>query len=698
MKKLNAELQTRIEQRLKTFHLKAAEYRENYHEQMWKDSYNQFRDFMPPRPKWKDTWRSNLKLPLANMLMQGSVNLLQLEIWKRNVLFEMVPVEEGIDNEIAELNRALQEWQIVNECNGHRLTEEWWWDGCIFGTPIGKVGWRRERISMPKKQAVEMDDEIMGYEAEDAEFRINQPLVERVPIFDFYIDPGAVDMQSARWIEHVSKVSRAELLRRKKKDGWFGLKDIDSMSSPTTGMHADIFVPKNTDEGEWDRSPSKDDSVKMYHEFRLHEYWYREEDPKCLKYLGMDGPCEIVATMLNNERLIRYELNPYQFEYNPTQIRKVRPFISMPYIMVPGEFYGVSGMETIYATCRAFNAVVNAQLDAGQIAMNPYMTVDENLLPEGYDWRDEEDYPGKKLPTAGGQAWNQLKPPDVTHVGYGLIEMLMHMPQQQTSYTEMMRGARTKHETATGMIAMVEQASRRFAVDMTRMSYEMIADLGEMMYYRNNQFLDEEKRFKIAGKTYEISPDQVRGFYDFKPRLSALAQTGQTNAMELNMLLQGWVQANIVDPRKAFVKIMERAGEKNAQELMTPGIERESIKVKNEHKMLEHNGIMPPPDPYDNHGFHIPEHAKYGEVKAEGLTPEAMEVLQTHIRLHHKMNKGAPIMGGARPDGQGQGLGGIPQPPSAAVAEGAGAEGNVPVRGMGGVNQIPPEASGLIGE
>lgn len=320
----------------------------------------------------------------------------------------------------------------------------------------------------------------------------DQPCVELVDLFDFFVDPDAATIENADYVIH--RVA----------------KNIDKVKENKNYKVPDALNP------DYKKDPFKtqrdaimgmttqDDSKKEMVE--LVEYWG-------LADIG-DGMEECLIVVANGTYLLRAEKNPFA--------HGKKPFIKLDDIDVHLEFWSIGEPEMLESLQYELNDVRNQRMDNVNLILNRMW-----LVAKGADV-DEDDLvsrPGGIVHAMDINGIKELSTADVTMSAYN-EESLIKADIQDTSgvsdYAKGIGNSSSKgtpqgNDTATGMMILQEAGNQRFRYKLDNLE-DSLRELGKQMVALEQQFLDRDIFVRIMGQSglqwEKLSPDDIKGAFD----------------------------------------------------------------------------------------------------------------------------------------------------------------------------------------
>lgn len=397
----------------------------------------------------------------------------------------------------------------------------WVKDALIYGTGIVKIYWKKETESIkgyeygpdgyPKvdkktKRFVEQTQEITTYD---------DPCLENVDPYNFFVDPNATEVQDANWVLHRYTKSIDELEE-------LGFDNLDDLK-------ANIAAGKKT--------PSTEDNRR--HEASFGRY-YTEDDTvdqvTCVEMWDEDG-YTVVAINAG------IELKPTSD--NPFWHARI-PFIKLNDSLIPHEFYGKGEIEPVIRLQYALDTLQNQIIDYKTQILNPMWkvkgTIDETELvyrPNGVIHMDQF-----------GEA-DAHQPVDITATGTQEKESLKQDIQQALGIYDFSKGGeQAGNNTATGIGLVQEAANARFNHKIQLLE-EAVKDLGFFVMALYQQFITDDKEIAVTGpdgkkQNKKLKPAEVAGDYTVDVEAGSSQPIDKNkeraDALELYQIMQPVVQ------------------------------------------------------------------------------------------------------------------------------------------------------------
>lgn len=426
----------------------------------------------------------------------------------------------------------------------------------LYGTAIVKIGWLTEKEtkeveedvdeSFPELGKVKVKQEVTEYDG---------PTVELVDLYDFFVDPKAVDMDSARWVIHRTYKTLKDL-KELQRQGVY--KNINLIERKAKVVESDN--QKSERYSTLGASIPTDNVNEENEKVELLEYW---EDNK-------------VITLANRKVVIRDDKNPFK--------HGKKPFVRIVDQSVPHEFYGIGELEPIESLQYELNNRRNQRMDNVTLALNRMWKIKNGA---NVDEDELVSDAGGVIHTDDMNGVEEVLMPDVTSSSYQEETIIKGDIQQTTGVSDFTRGVGSDslgNDTATGISLIQEAGSSRFRLKIQNLEEMGIKKIGQMLVSMNEQFIDEEKVIRIVGnegiRFMSLRPEDLKGNFD------VVVQAGSTmivneavrrkQVMEMYQVFSQDPEINQVELKRM---VLEAFGEKNIEKLL-PITQPENIETK----------------------------------------------------------------------------------------------------------------------
>lgn len=437
--------------------------------------------------------------------------------------FKYLPLTEEQEQDTTTLNALVDFYWSCNNMTEKMLN--WVGDMIIYGNGVMMVSWERDK-----------------------------PLIQHIPLSDFFVDPAATHMNRPeepgypRYAGYRYLTSIEQLRAEQKVDEESGklvqkYKNLDVVGSSA----------KSGDEMDKDRKENYIGST--YGKDAI------KEQVEVIVYFTANKRVEIA----NRGTVILDEANPYhREEYEiPTavevdgeivegtkkipEIHGFLPFAILRNYVDTNLFFARGDVEVVLPTQEALNDTASQKRDNIAYALNNMWQIDPRFkhLAEQI-----ESVPGAVFPIPRG-ALTPIEKDDVSPAADTELNRLQQIMRTATAADAAVQGTQQKFSrtTATEVQAQLNQASMRFTTKVQNLEDEGFSQLARIIYKMVQIFVDSEQAVRIVGKkgvewkTYK--PDSYVGEYE--PRV-VLESTADAENAALSQSMQVAAQFSLGNP------------------------------------------------------------------------------------------------------------------------------------------------------
>lgn len=509
----------------------ANNYRQEY-EEKWLRFYQLYRNYQ----EHKKPNGANLFIPYVFSIIETLVPKIVSLVFASRPYIGYLPLNRN-SIERAKNMEALVDYQLVQKIRFISVATEWIKDALIYGTGIIKVGWAYEEREVVEAQPL-MRLFGKGYGKLPKKIKKvvrDEPIVECIDPFDFYVEPGARDICDAKYCIHRTIRSKS-YLKRMEKQGVY--KNIDAIEEATP---ADLGFDQ--------RASSIGENVSNKKGVELLEYW---EDDRLI-------------TVANRAVVIRDEPNPFWL--------KKKPFIKIVDTIDPHNFYGIGEIEPIEHLQHELNTIRNMRMDNINLIINRMWTVKNSadISPEELISR-----PGGVIHVQNHDDIQPIKLDNVAAESYKEDELIRRDIDLATGVNDYVRGTNPdRRETATTASVLSTASNERIKLKATLLEDTGIGELGVWLAALNRQFIDRPYVIRLLGEDSgvdfrEITHDDINGDFDVIALGSSVDPVVNKTA-RLNSLIQLYsiFQNNqYINQYELTKRILEVADIKDAKVLM----------------------------------------------------------------------------------------------------------------------------------
>jgi hypothetical protein len=541
------------------------------HLDRWDKYYRMYRSYVKKRQRGE--WRSRVWMPVAFYVIETITPRLVAQLPEFTV-YGVGPE----DVQAADMMEDLLRW--ASESSGLYLElVKALKSALIYGTGILKVLYdekvrydiKRDQMTTqqtaevpigqidldgnPITQTVVVGEEPTGEEVvtRTPYMAYQGPVAEAVNIRDFYIDPIADSVESARYVIHRVFRDRAHMEKMFKNGAY---------KRPPDELWQNFLTSKHPTQETQDliglggTSTSEDRNL-----YQLLEVWTDDF---------------VVTTSGGNEYagiLLRAQRNPFA--------HGEKPFVRLIDHLVPHEFWGIGEMEPLEGLQDMLNTIWNSRIDNVKLVMNTMLGAVVDYL---VDPKDLEIKPGGIIRVKEGIPVDQVIKPielgDVTQKSYqeaNEIERMTEKVSGVSQYTAGLdSGTGALNRTATGVALISEQGSTRFAHKVKMAELTGFRSLARQFGSLLQQYMPAEMQVRILGPMGQayyqtVTADSVSGRFDYDIEAESSTQTESLRREQTLSLFQMLAADPYSKPLKIRQDLLKTFGRKDIQDyILTP--------------------------------------------------------------------------------------------------------------------------------
>lgn len=427
--------------------------------------------------------------------------------------------------------------------------------GFKYGLGVQKTFWERKVRRVVKREPRSF---LRGDRAVLAEIvSFEGPQVEDVDVADFFWDPAAKDVESARWLIHRTWRDLAYIKQRMELGEWFP--DGDGPKSPDQITDYLKMIGESGTGGM--------DSASLWGD-RLDQLGISGQDTRA----GRDHEVlefhdrERVYIVINRQFVAVCDITPFWHREMPFQI--FRPTLQ------EGEFVGISEIEPIKHLQHELNTMRGQRRDNANFVLDrvtAYMEgmVDPEALRRG---------PGALIPTITNpsEVIFQLPVEDLPASSYREEEAIKSDFDRATGIDESVAGSGAAGDTATGTQLVQQAAGVRIAQKTKNLMAETIRPAALQFLELNRQHLSEPRPIRIdnpdGGFDFRaIGPEDVAADVDISPDAGSTEPDNRVQKVnDALTVFNQLVQNPEVDQRKLVLYLLEQNEVPDPESFLAP--------------------------------------------------------------------------------------------------------------------------------
>jgi hypothetical protein len=340
----------------------------------------------------------------------------------------------------------------------------------------------------------------------------DQPMIEQVSSLDFFPDPAALDLETARHVVR-RKYVPFSTLKELEKNG--RLKNVDLLKDGAT------TIPVRSD-STYNFNPKKDQAIsKNYHQL-IKDYEKKNQDDPLIELMEVYEP-GVVSIIGNGAVPLDIKRPVYRSRF---------PFVRYAYLPQYGEFFGMSLFEAT-SKIHAFSDEMLCMLIDN---WKRHMT-GTTLVGNGVSLLAEEQLKKGEL----GAVIKVQDPSDVVTIRPDLpnaqavqgMQLLLQEAKEAMGIDGAMTGANPSSVRDSGSFEVFQRIQQVTLSVTVRRLTEDLAELGRQWHALNKQFLEDTIEFKIGNslsrttnnKVEQVNLAEIPMNLDFDIQISNLADS-----------------------------------------------------------------------------------------------------------------------------------------------------------------------------
>jgi hypothetical protein len=536
-------------------------------QEKWREYYRMYRSWVEKRPQGE--WRSRVWIPISFYVIETIMPRLVAQLPRINV-YPVGPEDE----KPAKSMETLLEWATDRSGLYLELTKALK-SALLYGTGILKTFYderieyeiRRQPEMQPVFQEVptgyaDLDgnpitEQVEGGQVPTGNFTTVRvpyvsyqgPAAQAVDIDDFFVDPIADSVESARWVihrvyrdlAHIEEMFERGIYKRPPRELWTSFIQRHAMLERQASVGLGGGFQETETRGL----------------VPLLEVW-------------TDDFVVVVAGEETGNVLLRAERNPYA--------HGEKPFIRVVDHLVPHEFWGIGELEPLEGIQRSINAIWNSRIDNVKMVLN---TMFAAVMDYVVDISDLRSRPGGIIRVREGMPIDQVVRPiefgEVTGSAYNELAEMERMSEKVSGVSPYQTGQDSPNynRTATGIALISEQGNTRFSHKVKIAELTGIKKLAKHYGSILQQFLPPEMWIRILGPDGQISwqlvtAESIGGRFDYDIEAESITQTETVRKEQKMSLFQLLANDPYVDARKLRADILQTFGVKDTEGYLVP--------------------------------------------------------------------------------------------------------------------------------
>lgn len=494
---------------------KARKYISDHYESIWADSFKAYNGIRTSRGY---AGTADEFVPETFSIVES----LKSSIAGTKPKFKYLPLTEEQEQDTVTLNALVNFYWSCNNMTEKMLN--WIGDMIIYGNGVFMVSWDN-----------------------------GKPLIQHIPLSDFFVDPAATHMNRPeepgypryagyRYLTSLDQLKEEKIIDPETGDLVSRFKNVDEISIGAQGDDMD----KDRKESYIGSTYGKDaitEQVEVITYFTARKRIMIAN--RNVVILDEDTPYHKDAETVTTQIQIGEDIVPGKKEI--PEIRGFLPFAIARNYVDSNLFFARGDVEVILPTQEALNDTASQKRDNVAYALNNMWQID----PRFKHLADQiESAPGNVFPIPKG-ALTPIEKQDVSPSADTEIERLRQQMRNATAADAAVQGVAQKFSrtTATEVQAQLNQASMRFTTKVQNLEDEAFSQLGRVIYKMIQIYVDNPTAVRIVGKKGVEWKTYKPGAYsgEYEPRV-VLESTSDAENAALAQAMQVASQFSLGNP------------------------------------------------------------------------------------------------------------------------------------------------------
>lgn len=437
-------------------------------------------------------------------------------------------------------------WQSNRYKNEFRLAVD---DDLVVGHGWLKVGYKFakpvEVKSVEDDGAMDVGSEPGVDDREDKEGNVEhekydadteRAFVERISMFDMFVDPDARSLGEARWI--------AQRVRRPVADV-----KVDSRYIPS---HRKMAATTSLDQWTDEREEVSGTNAVSKGFCEVWEFYDLRENTVCTILGGYEKGFLIAPTKM-----------PYAFGH---------PFIMLRNYEVCDKFYPMGELESIEVLQQELNKTRTEQMEHRRGNQRKYLAMEDALDSEGWEalQSDTDGEVVKVRPQYSlGEAVQLMPTHTISGDAYNMSDIIDADIDDITGVTDY---AQTSIRRTATEAAMIQDQSNARSADKLSKIEDTLALVGERLIQLMQQFMTGKQTARIVGSDsspiwLEFDKHMIEGQFDFEVEGGSTQPMNESSrrqaALQFSDAMIPFIDRQVVDPMPVAMKLLEDFGVRN---------------------------------------------------------------------------------------------------------------------------------------
>ena len=504
---------------------------ENWRDSTYRDEWEKFLLLYRSRPKRKNPASgSNIFVPYTFMQCEVIKARLTQSLFNSRPYVTLIPRRQE-NGQTAHSAQVLLDWQFNERMRIRKLiADDVLSDLVTFGTAVTFTGWQKKTRKTKGMEMVSSpllaDDgtQFLGEDGMPMSIDIQQlverdtvvyddPIVQKVDLFDFYTDPHSTNTNDARYCGHREWLTKEEIQNMEETADWdVDWKNLQPDDSGESGkkIRADVMGSTIMDGSD---DFTKDDAKGLY---LVHHYWE-------------DGRHVVI---INNQECALDEENPFW--------HGMKPYDKVCYVPLTNEFYGIGIPETLQDLQAELNTSRNQRIDFNTMSLRRMWKMRKGcgLTEKDLVWRANGIIQVEEMDDL-----QEINVQGLPASAFSNEEIIKKDMRDATGCHDIVMGlSTTADETATTTATKDNNASLRFKYIIEDIVDNLLIPIARKCISLDQQFMDMERQIRVTDDPqfgeylFTITPQDLMGDYDMSYVGSSVEPIANKENYKSNML------------------------------------------------------------------------------------------------------------------------------------------------------------------
>lgn len=596
---------------------------------IWRACYRAYHGYAPTGGPYKNPYVIREILRQMETLKPQVIQ----QFFGGDTLFNLLPEQDGAEDRVAAASSIIHK-QIRRGKMQQNALVPWIENSLFYGTSYLTYGWRKFKRNKLKISRVYAEHSEPMWERKTDEIVVNEPYLDSLLPQEVYCHPSVEDPRNSPAVFIHKAVSPAEL-KTLVREGYLDAKAVEDALENLSATEAADLMAEQSPTGEYEDILDRTAMGDM---------------PQAMLVCWTSDGWEFVV--LNSKHMLRAQRLP----------NGEIPMLCIRNYPQSGEHYGIPEPLVILEDQRFLNDFTTMFVEGCHYTLNPMWKMKRNTMK---DWRYQSFKPGAAIPCE--DPMSDILPLESKPVAMDLAQVgdyILGRMKLATGLTDELAGAGSRSKTATGLVRLQDAAGARMS-HKVRLIAPILADAYAALYRLNALYLDEEVAVRIDGENgrqafARYGPESFDADVDVDVQLSNVAETSREMASKWIQIYTSTGQDPLVNRAKILEELFRSLGKKKPKAFFASS-DNDQADALGENVQLGGSGVLPAPQPSENHEVHMQVHNLFmRSIDFMTLPPEWQAELQRHMATHQQflqrmLQQQAQATQAENPDNQGPG-------------------------------------------